>query len=101
MPASATQGANDSIFDARATRCAPDYRGAASRTGKHPARTRSWRPEEGYRADAQLALSALATLPTGSARAGAEALIELADRYRLQRVDELLTAWVETHGFGK
>ena len=45
--------------------------------------------------DTQLALSALATLPGESPRAGAEALIELADRYRLQRVDELLSAWLE------
>ena len=50
--------------------------------------------------DAQLALSALAALPGASARAGAEALIELADRYRLQRVDELLTAWVERRAGG-
>jgi hypothetical protein len=50
--------------------------------------------------DAQLALSALAALPSDSARAGAEALIELADRYRLQRVDELLTAWVERRAVG-
>ncbi|HUE28491.1 MAG TPA: hypothetical protein VMP89_17080 [Solirubrobacteraceae bacterium] len=50
--------------------------------------------------DAQLALSALAALPGDSARAGAEALIELADRYRLQRVDELLSAWVERRAPG-
>ena len=50
--------------------------------------------------DAQLALSALAALPGESARAGAEALIELADRYRLQRVDELLSAWVERRAPG-
>ena len=45
--------------------------------------------------DAQLALAALAALPTESARAGAEALIELAERYRLERIDELLTDWSE------
>jgi hypothetical protein len=50
--------------------------------------------------DAQLALSALAALPGDSARAGAEALIELADRYRLQRVDELLTGWLERRAQG-
>ena len=50
--------------------------------------------------DTQLALSALAALPGESARAGAEALIELADRYRLQRVDQLLSAWVERRAPG-
>ena len=50
--------------------------------------------------DAQLALSALAALPSESARAGAEALIELADRYRLDRVDELLTGWLERRAAG-
>ena len=45
--------------------------------------------------DAQLTLAALAALPSQSARAGAEALIELADRYKLRRVDELLTGWIE------
>src|ERR1035437_591211 len=50
--------------------------------------------------DAQLALSALAALPSDSARAGAEALIELAERYRLQRVDELFTAWFERRAVG-
>jgi hypothetical protein len=45
--------------------------------------------------DAQLTLAALAALPGESARAGTEALIELADRYRLHRVDDLLGAWVE------
>ena len=48
--------------------------------------------------DAQLALAALAALPTESARAGAEALIELAERYRLQRIDELLAEWSERRG---
>lgn len=50
--------------------------------------------------DAQLTLSALAALPGESARAGAEALIELADRYRLQRVDELLGGWVDRRAIG-
>lgn len=50
--------------------------------------------------DAQLTLSALAALPSESARAGAEALIELAERYRLQRVEELLTHWNERRGLG-
>ena len=45
--------------------------------------------------DAQLVLSALAVLPGEGAGAGVEALIELADRYRLQRIDELLTNWAE------
>lgn len=45
--------------------------------------------------DAQLTLAALAALPDDSASAGVEALIELADRYRLQRVDEMLTGWAE------
>jgi hypothetical protein len=48
--------------------------------------------------DAQLTLAALAALPGESARAGIEALIELADRYRLQRVDELLTSWTQRRG---
>jgi hypothetical protein len=50
--------------------------------------------------DAQLTLAALAALPGEGARAGAEALIELAERYRLRRVDELLTVWVERRGLG-
>lgn len=45
--------------------------------------------------DSQLALATLASLPGDGARAGAEALIELAERYGLRRVDELLTTWVE------
>ena len=48
--------------------------------------------------DAQLTLAALAALPGESARAGAEALIELAERYRLQRVDALLMTWTEKRG---
>src|ERR1035437_10859656 len=50
--------------------------------------------------DVQLTLAALAALPGEGARAGAEALIELAERYRLQRVDELLTQWTGRRGLG-
>jgi hypothetical protein len=50
--------------------------------------------------DAQLTLAALATLPGPGARAGAEALIELADRHGLRRVDEQLIAWMRTRGIG-
>ncbi len=48
--------------------------------------------------DSQLALAALASLPGVGARDGAEALIELAQRYRLHRIDELLTSWIERRG---
>ena len=48
--------------------------------------------------DSQLALAAVATLAGPSARAGAEALIELCARYRLSRVDMLLGAWLERRG---
>jgi hypothetical protein len=48
--------------------------------------------------DAQLTLAAFAALPGEGARAGVEALIELAERHRLRRVDELLTRWVEQRG---
>jgi len=44
--------------------------------------------------DAQLTLAALEVLPGEGARAGAEALIELSDRYGLRRVDELLGGWL-------
>jgi hypothetical protein len=50
--------------------------------------------------DAQLVLAALAALPCDGARAGAEALIALAERYKLNRIDELLTTWLERHGLG-
>jgi hypothetical protein len=50
--------------------------------------------------DAQLTLAALAALPSESALAGAEALIELADRYRLRRIDDLLAVWAERRGLG-
>jgi hypothetical protein len=45
-------------------------------------------------ADAQLTLASLAVLPGAGARAGAEALIELAGRHGLRRVDELLGGWL-------
>jgi hypothetical protein len=53
-------------------------------------------------ADAQLVLAALAVLPGPGpgARAGAEALIELSDRYGLRRVDELLASWMRRRGLG-
>jgi len=50
--------------------------------------------------DMQLALSALASLPGESACAGAEALIELADRYRPERIYELLSGWFERSPVG-
>ena len=49
-------------------------------------------------ADAQLTLAALATLPTDSARAGIEALIELCERYGLRRIDEVVSTWSERRG---
>ncbi|MGH2868776.1 MAG: hypothetical protein ACRDNK_14600 [Solirubrobacteraceae bacterium] len=51
--------------------------------------------------DAQLALASLAALPGPGARAGAEALIELADRHGLRRVDELLVGWLRARGIGE
>jgi len=48
--------------------------------------TRSWR------------LAALAVLPGDSGRAGAEVLIDLADRYGFRRVDQLLSEWIERRG---
>jgi hypothetical protein len=52
--------------------------------------------------DAQLALASLAVLPGPGpgARAGAEALIELADRHGPCRVDELLGGWMQARGIG-
>ena len=50
--------------------------------------------------DAQLTLAALGVLPSAGARAGAEALIELSDRYGLRRVDELLGGWMRRRGIG-
>jgi hypothetical protein len=46
-------------------------------------------------------LASLAVLPGPGARAGAEALIELSDRYGLRCVDELLTAWLRARGLGE
>ena len=48
--------------------------------------------------DAQLALAVPAILPGDSGRASAEALIDLADRYGLRRVNELLSEWIERRG---
>jgi hypothetical protein len=48
--------------------------------------------------DAQLAFAALAVIPGDGGRAGAEALIDLADRYGLRRVDQLLSEWIERRG---
>jgi hypothetical protein len=46
--------------------------------------------------DAQLALAALAALPGPGVGAGAEALIEISERYGLRRVDELVGDWLRT-----
>lgn len=46
--------------------------------------------------DAQLTLAALAALPGPAAGAGAEALIELSERYGLRRVDGLVGGWLRT-----
>ena len=48
--------------------------------------------------DVQLALAALAVLPGDGASAGAEALIELAGRYRLPRVEDTLLVWLRARG---
>lgn len=48
--------------------------------------------------DAQLALAALAVLAGDGCRAGAEALIDLGNRYGLHRVDPLLSDWLERRG---
>ena len=50
--------------------------------------------------DAQLAFAALAALPGPSARAGAEALIEVSARHDLRRAEELLLAWLDRRGLG-
>jgi hypothetical protein len=39
-------------------------------------------------------------LPGAGAQAGAEALIELASRYDLRRVDELLGGWLRRRSLG-
>jgi hypothetical protein len=49
--------------------------------------------------EAQLAFAALAALPGPSARAGAEALIEIATRYDLRRAEEMLSAWLDRRAF--
>ena len=49
-------------------------------------------------ADAQLALSAIAALARGERRAGAEALICLSEKYRVERGERILTGWLERHG---
>jgi hypothetical protein len=51
--------------------------------------------------DAQLTLASLAALPGPGARAGAEALIELSDRYGLRRIEDLLIAWLKARGIGE
>lgn len=50
-------------------------------------------------ADAQLAISAIAALGRGEPRAGAEALICLCERYKLDRGERILTSWLSQHGF--
>jgi len=49
-------------------------------------------------ADAQLALAAIAALARGERRAGAEALICLSEKYRVERGERILTGWLERHG---
>ncbi len=48
--------------------------------------------------DANLALASLGALQYGNQRAGAESLIELCSRYRLPRVEVILTVWLDRHG---
>jgi hypothetical protein len=48
--------------------------------------------------DAQLALASLGAMRGAEARAGAEALIELADRHGLRQVEEILMAWMRARG---
>jgi hypothetical protein len=48
--------------------------------------------------ESQLALAALAALDGPGARAGAEALIELGARHRLERTESILGAWLERRG---
>jgi hypothetical protein len=50
--------------------------------------------------EAQLTLAALGALAGEGAGAGVEALIELAERHRLQRVDGLLSRWSKRRGLG-
>jgi hypothetical protein len=51
-------------------------------------------------AESQLALAALSALESPGARAGAEALIELGARHRLERVEAIVGAWLERKGLG-
>jgi hypothetical protein len=48
--------------------------------------------------DAQLMLAALAVLPEPGARAGVEALAELANSYGLHGLNELLMTWAKRRG---
>jgi hypothetical protein len=48
--------------------------------------------------DAQLVLAAMAVLPGPGGRAGADALIDLAERERLHRVEGLLGDWLTRRG---
>jgi hypothetical protein len=48
--------------------------------------------------ESQLALAALAALDGPSARAGAEALIELGARHRVTRAESVLSTWLERRG---
>ncbi len=50
--------------------------------------------------ESQLALAALAALNGPSARAGAEALIELCAGHRLPRAEAIVSEWLERHGLG-
>lgn len=51
--------------------------------------------------DAQLTLAALQVLPGPGAHAGAEALIDVASRHGLRRVDDLMIGWLERRGIGE
>ena len=51
-------------------------------------------------AESQLALAALGTLDGPGARAGAEALIEIGARHRLERAEAIVSAWLERKGLG-
>jgi hypothetical protein len=49
-------------------------------------------------ADAQLAFAAIAALAHGERRAGAEALICLCERFKLERGERILAGWLDRHG---
>jgi hypothetical protein len=51
-------------------------------------------------AESQLALAAFGALASDAARAGAEALIELCEAHRVERIDVLLGAWLYRRGLG-